>query len=374
MKALPVSRLYGLNRGVQGLGSWSDPYSWFDNTPSVGGVTYNRAAVLSRQESLRGQIAAFSLTVFGSMGLPAETEIAFRKECSALADKLRASGVLDAVWADNINYFANNGALMAPALDESLAGDTEASDAIKALRVKFGFADLKHRILKATSATLEAQSEDLAKSTAFWDTAYTSMRWISGVAAVDACNDYLNKIGASVNATRGVLSAAQGKIPTADYAKLLSLASPINGQLSRVSKMFSNSQTVTGGALGAATLAIVIVAGVALVILAGIYAAVEKGRIAVTAEANRMIANRAAELRASLEREKQDIMLDPMISDNDKAGAIADAERKFQGQILQLPPPLAAPASSLPALGSMTGILLIGVAAVGALYVLGKGK
>ena len=337
---------------------------WFGGEAEPAAVTlaYDREAIIAKQNSLHGVLPPFAVLDCVS-DVPEETARGFQREAWALADRLRGSGVLDPTFAGYVTWFANHGGFMYPSRDQ-LANDPEALDALNAALVKFGIADLKHRILAARRLTLKTQAEELERKTAFWETAYGACQYLSGEIAVEKCLEYVRRIGASTQEIRAALASAREAASPEEYAELLAMASPVNAQLSRMNRYVHGGDDETGGALGAATLAIVVVAGVALVLLAGIFAYIESVRAAVTAQANAIIARRQQEMADSRDREAWDIDHDPDLSDAEKAEAKAGLEREYRDKLARLPAPVAPAGIGLALPGGMLAVAALGLAAL----------
>lgn len=351
----------------QGLSGFLD---WFTTTgePQPTALAYDRDAAIAKQHELHGRLPPFVVLDFVT-GVAEVTARAFQREAWALADRLRGSGVLDAEFAGYITWFANHGALLYPSRDQ-VKDDPEALDALNAALVKFGFADLKHRILTAQQLTARSEAEELERKTAFWDAAYQGCRWFSGAAAVEACLEYVRKIGESTGAIRAELDASREYATPEEYAELLALAAPANAQLKRLARFVTGSNEATGGALGSPTVVLAVAAGVTVVILAAIYAYVESVRNGVNAEANRILARRQEAMEASRAREAEAIADNPMLEPEEKAEARAELERKYRGELAKLPAPQGAAAPG--GLGGFLGIAALVVGAIVVLPMLGR--
>lgn len=355
--------------GHKGLNGFMD---WFTTTeePQPTALAYDRAAVIAKQNELHGVLPPFVVLDFVT-GVAEETARGFQRECWQLADRLKASGVLDSLFAGYVTWFANHGALLYPSRDQ-VKDDPEALDALNAALVRFGFADLKHRILTAQQLTARAQAEELEKATAFWDHAYTAVSWLSGAAAVESCLNSVRQIGESAQAIRADLDAAREYATPDEYAALLALASPANDQLARMNRFVAGGEEATGGALGSPVVLLVVAAGVAAVVLAAIYAYIETVRNSVNTEANRILARRQEELEDSRRREAEAIEANPMLAPEEKAEALRALEEGYRSDLARLPAPRGAAASG--GLGGFLGIAALVAAAIFVVPMLLKGR
>lgn len=365
MKPQPY-RLYGL-------------LDWFTSTgndnPSME-ATYraNMQRVSDKADQLRadGTLAAFATMTF-ALDVTESQAREFQKRAYGIADKLYSTGQVGRAWYEWTNWFANLGVLIYPSRDQ-VSGDPEAVDAVNAMLVKFGWADLKKDITNARYDTARAVAAEAENRTAFWENTYQTMYYVSGAVAVDKCLEYVKLIGESVRATRQVLATAQRELTPQQYGELVGMTAPMNKALQRMNKYVKNAEEETGGMLGnpGPVLVLVVVAGVILIILAGIYATVEMYRIRVTERANEMIEARRKAIQESLDAERRNIEMDPGLTAQERADSLKRLERERRDRMEKLPVPKAAPKSDLPGLTGGVGMLAIGGAAIAAVILLGR--